>query len=259
MATKINQVNNFDISKLTFSEPRKNKKNGQQVLINYETGSDRGPLILQTPKLLAPFGVDSKQYDDNAVKYSINFSLTNDTEDTSNPVANFTNVINAVDNKVKTSGFENSTKWFGAKKSREIIDEFFKPCVKRSPDPEKAKKYPPVFQVKLVVYDGQPSFKLYDHNKQEIPLLVDDTLDLSCIGSNCYITCIVQCVGVYFMAGAKFGVSWKLVQAKIHKQESITGYAIVDPEDEETHEEPTQEDAPAPYEEYETQSEAESA
>lgn len=235
MTSKILKINDFDINRVSFSDPKKTAKSGQKVLVNYDYNGTRGPLIFQTPELSLPFGLDVKEYDDN-VKYSLNFSLTNET-DLKNPVAKFVDNLNKLDSKVRDVGTQESPKWFGSKKNEVIINEFFKPCVKRSQDEEKAKKYAPILQVKLAMYDNKPSFKLYDANKQEIPVLIDDDIDLTCLHSGCKLTCLIQCDRVYFMAGAKFGLTWKLVQAKVKPPDAIVGYSIVDDDDEEEEQE----------------------
>lgn len=236
MASQILKINNFDINRVSFSDVKKTTKTGQKVLVNYDHNGTRGPLILQTPELSLPFGLNVNEYDDN-VKYSVNLSLTNDTSDLSNPVSKFTDNLMQLDDKVRKTAIEQSPKWFGSKKNEVIINEFFKPCIKRSADEEKAKKYAPILQVKLTFYDNKPSFKLYYNKDEEIPILVDDEIDLTCLRAGGKITCLIQCDRVYFMAGAKFGLTWRLVQAKVKAPDAIIGYSIIDDDEEEVVEE----------------------
>lgn len=262
MSSQIILAKDFDVKKVTFSEPRKNQKKAQRILLNYEfEGGRRGPLIIQTPKLHAPFGVDCSKYEDGN-KFSVNVSLSHDTKD-QNPVSHFRNIIQTLDELVKDSAFKNSTKWFESKKSMEVLSEFFKPCIKYAKEKDDngeikkdkngndiiSKKYPPTLNLKLAVYDGKPGFSLYNQKKEEIDIIVDNEVNLGCIRSGSYITALIQCTGIYFISKTNFGLSWRLVQAKIDQPAMLIGYSIIEETDkEETDEE---ESNGSPYEDYE--------
>ena len=103
MTTQILLTNEFEIDNVSFTQPRKNNMGGQNILVNYKVpASERpGPLILQTPRLRAPFGLD-RQDNDGAgpIKYNVNVSLAHG--DNPNPqVQAFTDNIRCIDNFVR--------------------------------------------------------------------------------------------------------------------------------------------------------------
>ena len=55
----------FKIENVSFKEPKKNAVGGQSILLNYQNDliNKNGPLILQTPKMRIPFGLDITEAD----------------------------------------------------------------------------------------------------------------------------------------------------------------------------------------------------
>lgn len=225
--------NEFDESSIKFLAPRQNKLGGQSVLINYETDQTNGAFILQTSRVRIPFGIDqSKPQNGEAVKYHISVALAND--ETQNPqLRQFTDNIRSIDDKAKTCATEEST-WFGKKLSQELVSEFYKSAEKFPKD----SKWPSNLKVKLPFVNGVPQFAVYDDNKKSISIVDDDgNIDLSSIPRGSEAVCLIQSTGVWFVGKTQFGVGYKLLQAKIFKSNKLSGYSIVDSEDEEEEEE----------------------
>lgn len=222
----------FDESSIKFLAPRQNKLGGQSVLINYETDQTNGAFILQTSRVRIPFGIDqSKPQNGEAVKYHISVALAND--ETQNPqLRQFTDNIRSIDDKAKTCATEEST-WFGKKLSQELVSEFYKSAEKFPKD----SKWPSNLKVKLPFVNGVPQFAVYDDNKKSISIVDDDgNIDLSSIPRGSEAVCLIQSTGVWFVGKTQFGVGYKLLQAKIFKSNKLSGYSIVDSEDEEEEE-----------------------
>lgn len=221
--------NEFDESSIKFLAPRQNKLGGQSVLINYETDQTNGAFILQTSRVRIPFGIDqSKPQNGEAVKYHISVALAND--ETQNPqLRQFTDNIRSIDNKAKTYSMEEST-WFGKKLSEELVNEFYKSAEKFPKD----SKWPSNLKVKLPFVNGVPQFAVYDDNKKSINIVDEDgNIDLSSIPRGSEAVCLIQSTGVWFVGKTQFGVGFKLLQAKIFKSNKLSGYSIVDSEDDE--------------------------
>jgi len=219
----------FDDSSIKFLAPRQNKLGGQSVLINYETDQNSGAFILQTSRVRIPFGIDqSKPQNGEAVKYHISVALAND--ETQNPqLRQFTENIRAIDSKAKTCAMEETT-WFGKKLSEELCKEFYKSAEKFPKD----SKWPSNLKVKLPFVNGVPQFAVYDENKNAINVVDEDgNIDLSSIPRGSEAVCLIQSTGVWFVGKTQFGVGFKLLQAKIFKSNKLSGYSIVDSEDEE--------------------------
>ena len=236
MAHTIVLPNEFDADAINFLTPRQNKLGGQSVLVNYNpAGSERsGAFILQTCRVRIPFGVDSSKPENGGpVKYHISLSMAN--EETQNEqLIQFTNNVRSIDAKAKLHPQENTT-WFGKKLSEELVSEFYKSAEKFPKDP----KWPSNLKVKLPFdKNGTPQFVLYDENKKPIEIVDSDgNVNTSAIPKGCEAVCLVQSTGVWFVGKTQYGVGYKLLQAKIYKSNKLSGYAIVDSEDEAEEEE----------------------
>jgi len=232
MAHTIVLPNEFETDAVNFLPPKKNKNGGQSVLVNYNpSGSDRsGAFILQTCRVRIPFGVDSSKPDgDGPVKYHISLSMAN--EETQNEqLRQFTTNVRSIDSKAKTFPQENSS-WFGKNLSAELVNEFYKSAEKFPKDP----KWPSTLKVKLPFdKNGVPQFVLYDESKKPIDIVdADGNVNTAAIPKGCEAVCLIQSTGVWFVGKTQYGVGYKLLQAKIYKSNKLSGYAIVDSEDEE--------------------------
>tara|TARA_B100000035_G_C21032170_1_gene569033 strand:- start:42 stop:758 length:717 start_codon:yes stop_codon:yes gene_type:complete len=225
--------NEFESDAINFLPPKSNKLGGQSVLINYNPeGSDKnGAFILQTCRIRVPFGIDSSKPENGPIKYHISISLAND-ETQNEQLRLFTQNVRCIDDKAKEHAMEN-TAWFGKKLSKELVGEFYKSAEKFPKD----SKWPSTLKVKLPFdRNGNPQFVLYDENKKPIEILDSDgNFNTSCIPRGCEAVCLLQSTGVWFVGKTQYGVGYKLLQAKIYKSNKLTGYSIVD-SDEETSE-----------------------
>ena len=229
MSHSIVLSNEFEESSVKFLPPKQNKHGSQHVFINYANNETNGAFILQTCRVRIPFGVDqSKPQNGEPVKYHLSISLAND--ETQNPqLRQFTENIRKVDDKAKAFAMEDST-WFGKKLSEELCGEFYKSAEKFPRDP----KWPSTLKVKLPYVNGVPQFAVYDDNKKAVNIVDEDgNVDFSSIPRGCEAVCLIQPTGVWFVGKTQFGVGYKLLQAKIYKSDKLSGYSIVDSEDEE--------------------------
>ena len=219
----------FDESSIKFLAPRVNKMGGQSVLINYENDQTSGAFILQTCRIRIPFGVDqSKPQNGEPVKYHISVAMAND-ETQNAQLRQFTENVRTIDNKAKEYA-SSDTSWFGKKLSEELVGEFYKSAEKFPRDT----KWPSNLKVKLPIINGVPQFVLYDENKKPIKIVDEDgNVDHSAIPRGSEAVCLIQSTGVWFVGKTQFGVGYKLLQAKIYKSNKLSGYSIVDSEDEE--------------------------
>lgn len=247
MAELIIPLNEFDINKVEFSKIMTNKKGGKMCYMNYNNEGRKVPFMLRSPKFSLPFGCNDKPYKDNpTIKYSFSTTLAKD-DSAQEGLVTFTKILKDLDKLVLDEGVKNAKTWFPDQKkpSKEVIEAFFKPCVRYPNDETKLDTYPPTFNVKLPVYDQRrdPSnpnsetfkkagFKLFDHNKDEIDFVDGNIVDLSMLGKGSTVMCLLKCTGLHFTLG-KFGLSWKVEQIKVNKPKGIIGCAIIDTDDEE--------------------------
>lgn len=214
----------FDDSKLSFSEPKKNSMGGNNVLINYDINGRLSPIIIQTPRLRVPFGIDKQEPEGGGLpRYYLNLSINNNGN-----TGKFFEVIKNIENIVKNTAVEQSEQWFGKKKTLEVVEELMRSTIKYPKD----SKYDPTLKIKLPLNNNGPTYTLYDESKEKFKIYIDGEVDLSCIEKGCDMTCIIQCTGVYFIGKSQFGIGWRLLQAKIHRSNKLSGYSIVDNDDE---------------------------
>ena len=234
----------MDFSKVTFSDVRKMGK-GKMVYVN----SNGGKIILQTPKMGVPFGI-SRWRDDNADDNkgdSFRLGLSFYGEETNAEVRQFKEQLQNFDEIIKNEIKKNSKEWLGKPNlSTELIEQaFYVSNVKVPKDSDgNILEYPPRFEVKLDRQKNGDEFTgkfvsnkkfnhevlIYDENKNLIPM--DETNYDTVIPKGSQCISIVELV--YISITAKVSCKWKLVQAKVFKnQKAITDYAIVDSDDEE--------------------------
>ena len=230
MAHAIVLPNEFDANSINFLPPRQNRLGGQSVLVNYNNGSEKnGAFIMQTCRMRVPFGVDSSKPENGGpVKYHISLSMAN--EETQNEqLRQFTTNIRSIDSLAKMHPQEN-TEWFGKKLSGELVAEFYKSAEKFPKDP----KWPSNMKVKLPFdKNGKPQFVLYDEAKKPIEVCDEDgNINSECIPRGSELVCLVQSTGVWFVGKTQYGVGYKLLQAKVYKSNKLSGYSIVDSEEE---------------------------
>jgi hypothetical protein len=141
----------------------------------------------------------------------------------------FTKNIRSIDEKARLHAQE-SDSWFGKKLSAELVAEFYKSAEKFPKDP----KWPSNLKVKLPFdRNGAPQFVLYDEAKKPIEIVDSDgNVNTSALPRGCEAVCLIQSTGVWFVGKTQYGVGYKLLQAKIYKSNKLSGYAIVDSEDE---------------------------
>ncbi len=206
-----------DVADVSFSsQPKILDNGGKMVWISYK-GS---PLIVQLPKMKAPFGV-SRWCDDkgNVEKYSLDLSFGGSDE----RVAQTLEILKKMDEKILQSGMENSMNWFKKKfSSTEVMEALYYPIVRQPKD----EKYAPTIKLPLAFANGEFKFTAYDNTKDHNKV---DLLDVNTKG--CDVTAIIQATGLW-IAGGKFGCSWKVQQLRVAPRESLPAYAFVDDDDE---------------------------
>lgn len=216
MSSSIILPSEFDISKLTYGDVRKlDNSNGQMVSVGY-SGQ---PLVIQTCECYAPFGLSCYQNDDGKnPSYALNLSFKN--MDSRKSLKKLYEMFETIDHKNIEMGMENSITWLKQKKavkSTEIVEALYTPMILTPKDD----KYPSTFKFKIPMKNGRLACDVYDKNHELMDLLAMDINRTK--GAKC--TAILQCTGIW-LAGGKFGMSWKCVQLKLCPQENFNGFCM---------------------------------
>lgn len=222
MTSSIILPSEFDVSKLNYNDVKRLDNGGKVVYIGY----NKRPLIMQTCECYAPFGVQSYSNDDGkSESYSIELSFKD--METRKTLQTLHKVLSEIDERNIEEGISHSTDWGLSKKksSKEVIEALYTTIVKVPKEPE---KYPSTFKIKIPYRNGNFACDVFDANQNMIDLRqVMDGQQTK--GSK--ITAMIQCTGIW-MAGSKFGCSWKLVQMKCIMQTKMTGFCLRDVPDE---------------------------
>ena len=215
MSSSIIIPSEFDISKLTYGEMKRMDNGGKMISVGYN-GS---PLILQTCECYAPFGLGCYQNDDGkAPSYALDLSFKD--METRKTLKALYNVFKQLDDKNLQMGMDNAMTWLSQKKapkSIEVIEALYTPIIKVAID----EKYPSTFKFKMPFRDGGFVCDVYDKNHNLIDLTTMQ--DNQTKGAKC--TALIQCTGMW-VAGSKFGMSWKCVQLKCCVREGFNGFCM---------------------------------
>jgi len=207
MASNVVTTTNFNAQKMSFSQMKSLDSGGKQAYVNY----DGGMFVMQTPNCSLPFGMSA--FDKaGPVKYSVELSLRGHDE-AGSKVQQWFQTLNGLDEFMIDQGVKNSKQWFKADLSRDVIKAFYTPMVRYSKDKDgNVKPYPPNVKLSLRKKRDSSDFdvQMYDDQRElyrGIPLE-----ELLVRGAQ--MTSLIQCTGVW-VAGSKYGLSWKLVQSMI--------------------------------------------
>ena len=200
-------ANEFDSAHLEYGEVKRLDNGGKVIYVNY----NKRPLLLQTPECYAPFGLSCFQGEDGKPDaYSIDLSFRD--MSTRDCLKHLHAMMSSIDDNNKTAAQQNAMAWMRKKSmSDELVGELYTPIIKRAKDKETGDftdKFPATFKIKVPsAKDG--TFRCSAFDSSHNPLDIKNT---NLKGAK--IKALVQCTGIW-VAGAKFGMSWKLVQMQV--------------------------------------------
>lgn len=213
--------NDFALSKINYGQVKKLDNGGKSIYIKY--GGD--PLIMQLPEMSAPFGL-SKWTGDGKTKYTLDLSFAG--KDQRPVLQKFFDNIGGLDKKLITDAIENSPTWFNKKYSSfEVVEALYTPMLKYAKDKatgEITDKYPATFKMNMPLSKDGSSFdcEVYDAKCNRMDIMA---LEEKGGIKGARVSAIVQCLGIW-IAGSKFGCSWKVIQMQVSPRAAISGFAI---------------------------------
>jgi len=239
----INLAKHVDINALTFDGPLANNYGGKYAKVLHK-GSW---LLIQTPKILCPFGINV--YEDTDKKtgevlkksYSLDVSFNgytpiDDGDEPAKPkVKELYDLVTGMETKLVKHATENSFTWVDDEDASEpVCKALLRTCVKWSKDKETGrpnKKYAPRIKLNLPVWEDGMGFKAF-LDSPENPITDMDEL-LKVASGKCDIVAIVKCDKVTFNGG-KYGYKWNVQQLKVYSSSnSMSGYSFIEESDDE--------------------------
>jgi Family of unknown function (DUF5871) len=223
MASSVILVKDLSLSDITYGMPR-NLDNGAKSIPVYHKGN---PIVLQTEDMRIPFGLRDGIKDDSKPsqqdKKTMEFAMDKDM------APNFYDKISALDDVIIDDGIRNSKTWFRkTHEKRDVLEALYTHMVKHYRDRETGEisdRFPPLFKTNIPMKQGQILTEVFSADRNKLDILTTDLRGARGVA-------IIQCTGVW-IAGGKFGCSWKLLQLRVSSSSSnrITGYAFKDDDD----------------------------
>lgn len=219
----------LDVSKITYGSPKQLDNGGRTVYISYSNKN----LMIQTPVMHVPFGVSVWPGERGMPdKYSLDLSFAD--RDSRPGIQHFFDMLQSISEHVITDALENSNSWFKKKyPSRDVIDALFTSNIKYGKDKitgEVTNLYPPSFKINLPYREGVFNFPVYGPNKETVNLM--DLHSSPGRGKGSKASAIIQCTSIW-VAGGKFGLSWKVCQMRIAMPTVLKEYAFLASEEDE--------------------------
>lgn len=241
---------NLDLNKVSFSDVKTDNHGRKMVYVNYNGGK----IMVQTPKMYVPNGIkrwrkkDAVDNKDDSFEMEMSFGGEDKEDKNSLEIREFHSKLEEFDKLVKNNIVSKSKEWLGKPKvSMETVeDAYYVPSVKIPTDKDgNVLSYPSRVRVKLdrerELDSDNFTGRFLSSKKYKTPVLVFDNnktqLEMNESNFDMVVPKGSQVVAVlelvYLSITSKISAKWKLVQAKVYKnQQSITGYAMLD-EDEE--------------------------
>lgn len=224
---------NFNIASISLGAVKTLENGGKSIFVSY----NGGPLVIQTPKMLAPFGLskwEEKGKAPTAVKvqtdkYTIELSFKDMDSDAN--VRMMYEMLEKIDDHVKAKAIENSLQYFNKKKlSAESANDAYSGSIKHHiENGERSSKYPARMRLSVHVdRSGDFQCKAYIGRK-EVELT-------PAITKNCTAQCIIRCQCIWIIGGNKFGMTYKLEQILLTpKTDCLNAFAFaLEDEDKDT-------------------------
>ena len=192
------------------------------------------PLVISAPMMFT-WGVNER-VDENSGRVSYDLALVFENEKSSK-VSDFCDKMKELQNKILEDAVANSKEWFGkSKMSKEVAEAMMYPILKYPKDkstgePDDSRN--PSMKLKIPYWEGNFSLELYD--TQSKPLFLPtkegcegpqgDKTPVDVVPSRSHIKGLIACNGLW-MAGGRFGVTWKLVQAQVRVPVRLVGTGV---------------------------------
>jgi hypothetical protein len=233
MATDLSvTASTFSPSKVSFVMGM--AKNGRNPPINMKYDGQMFQLLLPKAPVRYMSRTDQKT---GETSHTLSYTLLGcdnygtDRSSSGTEIGSLYNSLLDLENSVIQAALENSSKWFGKKRSEEGIRESFKRIINVSTDKIDGErvpngKYPPSWYIKMPVYDGEVKIGrkgIVDRNGNPLAVTPDTLSDAFPKGCQAQIAVTGS---VYVMAGGGFGVTWKLRAAKVFSGSEVDAAAL---------------------------------
>jgi len=238
MSAKIFTVSELleNLKNVSFSELKK-QKSGYVSWVNVKDKGRMKRIYVKTPKMFAPFGATNYNAGDSVNNKKFSVALSFKGVDENKDLADLKKLLKKLDEMVVDHTYDNK-EWRSQiskkKVSKDVIETNYTRVLRENEDEEN--KYPALVNLKAQINwrDGEPTVgtKVYDTKKNQLDINFDNYDEV--IPKLTDLKCVFQVASVWFI-NKKFGLTLKLVQAKVFPNEmgSLPEFALDEDEEEE--------------------------
>jgi hypothetical protein len=168
-----------------------------------------------------PFGISGYRDRPDAEPLSYSADLSFRDMETDDNVATFYNKIKALDSHLLDAAVEKSVEWFGKKKSRELLEDTYRPLTKV----DAAGKFAPNMKFKIAMSNGVPNVRVFDTDKT--PITIDD------VPRGSKVKIIAELASVWMVGGGtQWGVTFRAAQILVvSKPATLDKFAFTNDDD----------------------------
>jgi hypothetical protein len=208
---------NVDVSKLKYAEVKTLASGSKSIYVNYGTQK----LRIQTPVMYMPYGIgegfedkSKKQVDvKKDKKYDITLSFKG--YDENSKIQVFLDKMRELESEIIDKAFENREPWFkdDFDGNKAFVARLFSPIIKVDKDPKTGKivgKYPPTIRVKVPYDEANDKFNFDSLDMENNEIDFHNIITKLKAGKA---QLIIELTGIW-IAGGKYGCTWKIVSGK---------------------------------------------
>ena len=216
MPSAVLSASDFEVNKITFGKHKPNPNGGYNIDIS--VGDTSSEVLIQTPKMRAPFGISTDKT--NPFKKSLDLSFQD--IESSKSMKEFRKMVESVDQAIIDYGMKNCKTFFKKELGREIVSEYYNSNIKLS----KKEQYSDTFKMKLLFIKPNPEKNI--PNGKFLTSFWNtkgEEKDENHLDKGDSVVCLVK-PQMLWVANKGFGVTWVCTQARVHKQVKVSGYAF---------------------------------
>lgn len=186
---------NFKIDDLIFHKNITRLSNGAKLL---SLGNKNKKLILETPYLIVPFGINSNKYDNDKFTLDVSFDFLEDKTQ-----KKFYKNLLKIDKRIMEEVISRSKSLFTDELSEDVIKNNYSRQIKKSKG-----DYPPRIRIKLPYEQNKFNFEIIDEDNNNIENLQDYLTK----GSK--VKCVIESGGVWIINN-NYSFVWKMKKMEV--------------------------------------------
>jgi len=209
-------ASNFSNDSITFGKQKPNTNGGYNI--DLTVGSSTEEILIQTPKMRAPFGLATDKT--NPFKKSLDISFQG--SDSNPSMLSLRKMIENVDKLAIDYALQHSKTFFKKDLSREVIGEYYSSGIKLS----KKEEYSDTFRFKILFLKPNPEKNL--PNGKFITSFWNpkgEEQTESYLDKGDSVRCLIK-PQMLWVANKGFGITWVCTQVCIFKQQKVSGFAF---------------------------------